>query len=93
MVMSDSELLLGLWAREGRGREEASPAGRLLRLLPALELGQAWGRGSIARLWGWRGGGALRTKPVRDLFQCPYLHRSDSQGDSGTGTRQRLGLL
>lgn len=30
MVMSDSQLLLGLWAREGRGREEASPAGRQL---------------------------------------------------------------
>lgn len=28
MVMSDSELLLGLWAREGRGCEEASPVGQ-----------------------------------------------------------------
>lgn len=51
MVMSDSELLLGLWASEGRGHEEGSPAGQL-RSYPwaprAPRLGLSWSRGQQA---------------------------------------------
>lgn len=59
--------------------------------LTAHELGQVWGRGQHSHVVGvgWGCGPTL----FWHLFECPYLHRSDSQGDSGTGTRQMLGLL
>lgn len=74
------ELLLGFWALEGKGCEEDKPA----RYLGWLTLHWPWP-------WPWpRAEGSPSTA---FCFQCPYLHRCGSQGDSGTGTLQTLGLL
>lgn len=72
MVMSDSELLLGLWAREGRGREEASPAGQQLNSQPkGWDWPLAWGLDSIPRSLGRRGGAGLQTHPSGTSSRAP----------------------
>lgn len=65
MVMSDSELLLGLWASEGRGREEASPAGQLLLPAPGPGAGPGLGQGTASLGCGGGGGGGCAADQPR----------------------------